>query len=161
MPGYSPLGDDGVTIRSMGSQNTYQFLDNLTYTRGRHLLKVGGEFRVLQQNAFRDVQSRGFINFLGFTGNPLAEMLEGVPSYNGGATLDNPQHLRTRSYSFFAQETFRIRPNLTLSMGLRYEYNTPGVDAQDRANVYDPISKALVAVGKSGFPRSGPDPDRE
>jgi hypothetical protein len=68
-------------------------LDNVTYTPGRHLFKLGGEFRNLQQNAFRDVQSRGFINFVGFTGNPLAEMLQGFPGFSGGARLDNPQHL--------------------------------------------------------------------
>jgi outer membrane receptor protein involved in Fe transport len=140
--------------------NTYQVLDNLTYTRGRHLLKFGADFRSQQQNAFRDVQARGFINFLGFTGNPLSELLQGLPGVSGGARLDNPQHLRTRSYNFFAQDSFRVRPNLTLSMGLRYEYNTPAVDALDRANVYDPAARALVAVGKNGFPRSGYDPDR-
>jgi len=159
VPGYSPLGDEGNNPQH-GVTNTYQLLDNLTYTRGRHLLKFGGEFRTLQQNAFRDVQSRGFINFLGFTGNPLSELLQGMPGVTGGARLDNPQHLRTKSYNFFAEDNFRIRPNLTLSLGLRYEYNTPAVDAQDRANVYDPAVRSLVAVGKNGFPRSGFDPDR-
>jgi Carboxypeptidase regulatory-like domain/TonB dependent receptor-like, beta-barrel len=159
VPGYSPLGDEGNNPQH-GVANTYQILDNLTYTRGRHLMKFGAEFRTQQQNAFRDVQSRGFINFLGFTGNPLSELLQGLPGVSGGARLDNPQHLRTQSYNFFAQDSFRIRPNLTLSMGVRYEYNTPAVDAQDRANVYDPATQALVAVGKNGFPRSGYEADR-
>src|SRR5207249_1181105 len=105
-------------------------------------------------------QSRGFINFLGFTGNPLAELLQGFPGVSGGARLDNPQHLRTRSYAFFAQDGLRLRPNLTLLAGLRYEYNAPAVDAADRANVYDPGARSLVPVGNNGFPRSGYDPDR-
>ncbi len=159
IPGYSPLGDEGNNPQH-GVTNTFQYIDNLTLTRGRHIWKFGGEFRALQQNAFRDVQSRGFINFLGFTGNPLAELLMGLPGVSGGARLDNPQHLRTKSYSFFAQDGFRMRPNLTLTMGVRYEYNSPAVDAQDRANVYNPAARTLVAVGKNGFPRSGYDPDR-
>ncbi|MGA3203237.1 MAG: hypothetical protein ABSF12_12180, partial [Bryobacteraceae bacterium] len=43
--------------------------------------------------------------------------------------------------------------------GLRYEYNSPGVDASNRANVYDPAQGVLVPVGVGGFPRSGYNPD--
>ena len=159
VPGYSPLGDENNNPQH-GVTNMYQFIDNATYTRGRHLLKFGFEFRNLQQNAFRDIESRGFIEFVGFTGNPLSEMLQGFPAVSGGATMDNPQHLRTQSYDGFAQDTFRIRPDLTLSLGLRYEYNTPPVDAQDRASIYDPSTQSLRPLGKNGFSRSAYLPDR-
>ena len=65
--------------------------------------------------------------------------------------MDNPQHLRTQSYDAFAQDTFRIRPDLTLSLGVRYEYNTPPVDAKDRADIYEPTSGTLVPLGKNGI----------
>jgi hypothetical protein len=159
VPGYSPLGDENNNPQH-GVTNMYQFIDNATYTKGRHLLKFGFEFRNLQQNAFRDIESRGFIEFVGFTGNPLSEMLQGFPAVSGGATMDNPQHLRTQSYDGFAQDTFRIRPDLTLSLGLRYEYNTPPVDAQDRASIYDPARQTLLPLGKNGFSRSAYLPDR-
>jgi outer membrane receptor protein involved in Fe transport len=159
VPGYSPLGDE-FNNPQHGVTNTYQFLDHATYASGRHLFRAGFEHRILQQNAYRDVQSRGFIRFLGLTGNALAELLQGIPTVTGGARLDNPQHLRTHSENFFVQDTWRIRPDLTLSAGLRYEYNAPGVDATDRSNLYDPITQSLVPVGKNGFPRSGYDADR-
>jgi outer membrane receptor protein involved in Fe transport len=159
VPGYSPLGDENNNPQH-GVTNTYQFIDNATYTKGRHLFKFGFELRNLQQNAFRDIESRGFIEFLGFTGNPLSELLQGFPGVSGGATVDNPQHLRTKSYDAFAQDTFRIRPNLTLSLGVRYEYNTPPVDALDRADIYNPVTQMLTPLGKNGASRSAFRPDR-
>ncbi len=152
--GFSPLGDEFNNPQHSVS-NTYQIADHATWARGRHLVKFGFDARVLQQNAFRDVQSRGFLNFLGLSGNALAELLQGFPSVTGGARLNNHQHLRTESYNFFAQHNWRLRPDLTLSAGLRYEFNSPPVDAEDRANVYDPATQRLVRVGSDGIPRSG------
>jgi hypothetical protein len=152
--GFSTLGDE-INNPQRGTTNDYEFIDHASYSRGRHLFMAGTDIRFLQQNAFRDVESRGLIDFVGFTGNALAEMLQGFPSVTGVARLDNPQHLRTQSYNFFAQDTYRVRPNFTLSLGLRYEYNTPPVDTRDRANIYDPATHSLVPVGKNGIPRAG------
>lgn len=158
VPGYSPLGDE-YNNPQHSVTNTYQFLDHATYSSGHHLVRFGFDYRALQQNAYRNVQSRGFIRFLGLTGNALSELLQGLPTVSGGARLDNPQHLRTKSYNFFAQDAWRVRPDLTVSAGMRYEYNSPGVDTNDRANLYDPQTRQLVPVGRNGFPRSGYDPD--
>jgi hypothetical protein len=160
--GYSPLGHE-FNNPQRSATNTFQALDNATYARGRHLLKFGFDFRAAQQNAFRDVQSRGQLIFPSpspFTGNALADLLLGLPLRTLGARLDNHQHLRTESYNFYLNESFRLRPNLTLSAGLRYEYNSPAVDTEDRANVYNPATRALVRVGTNGVPRSGFDADK-
>ena len=69
--------------------------------------------------------------------------------------MNNPEHLRTNSYNFFVHDAWRMRPDLTLTFGLRYEYNSPAVDAANRANVYDPATGSLAAVGQNGFPRAG------
>ncbi|MEJ2112109.1 MAG: hypothetical protein P8Z37_19840, partial [Acidobacteriota bacterium] len=127
----------------------------------RHLVKMGFDFRRLQQNAYRDVQARGFMNFTGYiSGNSLADLLMGVPTVTGGATIDNPQYLRSFSWSFFIHDSFRLRHDLTLQLGLRYEYNTPPVDRYDRANTYDVISRTLVPVGQNAIPRGVYNPDR-
>ncbi|MBZ5604978.1 MAG: hypothetical protein LAO79_21990, partial [Acidobacteriia bacterium] len=157
--GFSPLGNEN-TSPQRGTTNTYQINDSATWNHGTHLVKFGFDQRILQQNAFRDVEARGFINFTGaLIGNPLEELLLGAPTLTGGATMDNPQHLRTHSSDFFVQDSWRLRPNLTVNLGLRYEYNAPGVDAQDRANVFDPLQGKIVPVGQSGFPRSGYNAD--
>ena len=76
------------------------------------------------------------------------------------ARVDNPQQIRTESYNFFINDSYRITPRLTLTGGLRYEYNSPPVDAEDRANVYDVATRSLVRVGTNGVPRSGFEADK-
>jgi len=158
--GFSSIGDEGNNPQH-GTTNVYQLTDNLTYTHGRHLAKFGADFRILQQNAYRDEESRGFIDFTGLLlGNALEELLLGLPTDSGVALLNNAEHLRTHSYNFFANDTWRVRPNLTLTLGLRYEYNSPAVDAQNHANLYDAATQTLVPVGTAGMPRGGYYPDR-
>jgi hypothetical protein len=157
--GYSQLGDESHNPQHSAT-SIYQVTDSVTWVRSRHLIKAGFDLRWIRQNAFRDEQSRGFLSFLGVSGNALAEMLLGYPSLTGVARLDNQQHLRTHGAYGFVQDTWRVRPDLTISAGLRYEYNSPPVDAEDRANLYDPAVKSLVRLGTGGTPRGGYEPDR-
>jgi hypothetical protein len=173
--GFSPLGHEYNNPQSSAT-NVFQILDTASYARGAHMLKFGGDIRIAQQNAFRDVQSRGLLTFPSqvaftlpdgtpvvipfITGNALANLLMGLPLVAGGARLDNHQHLRTESYNFFVNDSFRITPRLTLSAGLRYEYNSPPVDTEDRANIYDPATGRLIQVGASGIPRAGYETDK-
>jgi len=158
--GYSALGDEYNNPQHSAS-NIFQLTDQIAWNRGRHLVRFGADVRDLRQNAYRDEQARGFIDFLGLiTGNALEELLLGLPTDSGGAHLDNAEHLRTHGEYFFAEDTFRARPDFTLSLGIRYEYNAPPVDAQNRANVFDLATNSLVQVGTNGVPRSGYEPDR-
>jgi hypothetical protein len=79
---------------------------------------------------------------------------------SGVAELDNPQYLRMSSYNFYVNDTWRVTPRLTLTLGARYEYNTAPVDKFDRANLVDPTTMRLTPVGSGGFPRSGYGADR-
>ena len=160
--GFSPLGDEGNNPQNSVT-NVYQVLDNASYVHGNHVIKFGADLRFSQQNAFRDVESRGRLQFSPFgqiTGNALGDLLLGFPLLTSVARVDNPQHIRTQSYNFFINDSFRIKRNLTITAGLRYEYNTPAVDAQDRANLYNVATGTLVQVGTNGMPRSGYDPDK-
>jgi hypothetical protein len=154
--GFSPLGDEFNNPQDSAT-NMWHLADTLTWTSGRHLLKAGGEFRAISQQAYRDVQSRGLIQFTNqaFTGNALGDLLLGLPSVSVGATLDNPQELRARSVAFFVQDSLALSPTVTVSGGLRYELNAPPVDALDRVAIYDPEAGTIVPVGENGVPRSG------
>ena len=157
--GFSPLGSESNNPQDTALA-TVQVLDTLTWSTGAHLLSFGADLRFTRQDGFRDVQSRGFLNFLpAITGNALADLLLGLPAVTGGATLDNPQKLRAESYNFFVHDSIQLASNLTVSAGLRYELNLPPVDADDRANIYDPASGSLVPVG-TNFPRGGYEADR-
>ncbi len=160
--GFSPVGHEFNNPQASVT-NTFQVIDHVSYARGRHTVKFGGDFRALQQNAFRDVQSRGFLQFQGFftapgpgqPGNPLADLLLGLPTVTGVALLDNPQHLRAESWALFGQDSYRIRPDLTITAGVRYEYTSAPVDIGDRANIFDPVTGMLAQVGTGGVPRAG------
>ena len=153
--GFSPLGDEENNPQNSDVES-YQILDTVSYTHSAHLVRFGLEQRWVKQDAFRDVLSRGMINFLGaFTQNPLADMLVGLPTYTGGALSNNPQALRTGNTSLFVHENWKLPSDIIFNIGLRYEYNTPAHDAFDRAYIYDPISVASVRVGTNGMPRSG------
>ena len=160
--GFSPLGDEGNNPQKSVT-NVYQVLDNASYIHGNHIIKFGLDFRFSQQNAFRDVESRGrlqFSPFLTLTNNALGDLLLGFPLLTSVARVDNPQQIRTESYNFFINDSFRVSPRLTLIGGLRYEYNSPPVDKDDRANVYDVATRSLVQVGTNGVPRSGFEADK-
>ncbi len=159
---FSPIGDEYNNPQHSVS-NVFQVTDTATYSSGKHLFSFGIDFRALQQNAFRDVQSRGFLTFSDFgqiSSNGLADLLLGYITVSGGALIDNHQHLRTKSLNLFVQDSYRVRRNITLLLGMRYEYTTPPVDRYDRANTYDPLTESLVPVGKGGIPRSAYEADR-
>jgi len=162
MTGFSPLGDEGNNPQDSVT-NVYQVLNNSSYVHGNHLFKFGADLRFSQQNAFRDVESRGRLQFSPFgqvTFNALGDLLLGLPFLSSVARVDNPQQIRTESYNFFINDSYRVTPRLTLTGGLRYEYNSPPVDAEDHATIYDVATRTLVPVGTSGVPRSGFDPDK-
>ena len=159
--GFSPLGDEFNNPQD-STTNMLQLSDSMSWTRGRHLVKAGGDLRLLGQQAYRDVQSRGFLQFTNqaFTGNGLADLLLGLPTVTGGAAVDNPQNLRTHSYAFFAQDSMQLSSSLTLLAGLRYEFNSPPVDKDDRVALYDLETGTIVPAGQNGMPRAGFEPDR-
>jgi len=159
--GFSSLGDEFTTPQE-SKTDMFQILDTLAWARGSHLVKTGFDFRNVRQGAYRDVMSRGFLNFLPnyITGNALADLLLGLPVATGGATLDNPQSLRSSAWSGFVQDSWKIRNNLTVNAGIRYEYIGPSVDADNRATLYDASTGQLVPVGTGTMPRGGYEPDR-
>ena len=120
-------------------------------------MKAGVDWYGIRQAAFRDVQARGFLTFIqqAYTSNALADLLLGLPALTGGAQLDNPQNLRTSSFSLFVHDDWRAARGLTLSLGLRYDSMTPPVDKDDRANLYDPSTGSVVPVGSGNVPRGG------
>lgn len=150
--GFGSLGDE-YNNPQRGITNTYQLVDQLTWTRNRHTYQFGFDYRVQQQNAYRNVLSRGLLSFVGFTGNALAEMMQGLVSVSSRATGINDQRLRAKSASFFAQDAWKLSAKLTLTYGVRYEFATPPVDANNRASIFNVSSGQLNQLGTNGVPR--------
>ncbi len=156
---YSPVGVDVFTFPQGRTNNTYQFADSVSWTKGNHALKFGADIRYEQLNSFQDRNYRPLVifangvqafGFLTSTGNPAVPFgfqdlspvlpLLGVQLAAFGAPSslsqvitsgvpDSSIKLRTTEYDFFINDSWRIKPNFTLDMGLRYEYNSVPSDA--------------------------------
>ncbi|MEW5976731.1 MAG: TonB-dependent receptor [Acidobacteriota bacterium] len=160
LAGYEKLGDD-PNIPIVRRTGTFHVSDSLSRQAGRHFLKLGGELRYYQENGYNDLFARGQIHFQpAFTGDALGDLLLGFPVLSISAVNDNPQALRTTSYNGFLQDDWKIHPRLTLNLGVRYEFNSPPVDAQDRLVAFDVERGQLVAAGQEGLPRSGVESDK-
>jgi len=122
-----------------------QYLDTLTWLRGRHSVKFGADVMLPMNNKYVDIPStRGNVGFNGqFTGNAIADFLLG---YARQAELSNVHVVNQRrySYAFFVQDDWRANDRLTLNLGLRYDFMTPSYEADDRMANFDPQSGQLV-----------------
>jgi len=122
--------------------NTYQVSDNLTKVYGNHTMKFGVDFRNQRffQTLFFDPQ--GDFSYFGggpndFGSNIFANYLFGIPdSYLQGST--NSEDVRGNAFYVFAQDSWKVRPNLTVNYGLRWEYNQPFYDAGNRYQTFRP-----------------------
>jgi hypothetical protein len=141
------LGATAYSVpRARVSQN-YQILDNFTWIKGAHTLKFGGEFRRAWVSAFNDNLERGLIEF-GPTGldpaDPVTDTLANFylgsfcdptgticPGFGEGNTGNTQRTTYNNGLAFFAQDEFRIRHNLTVTYGLRWEYFGPISEKND------------------------------
>jgi outer membrane receptor protein involved in Fe transport len=127
--------------------NTYQFSDNFTRVMGNHTAKVGVDFRI--QRFFQTLyfDPNGDFTYSGGgpndTGSTLGNYLLGLPdSYLQGSTQS--EDIRSRSLYLFAQDSWKVRPNITLNYGLRWEYNQPMYDAGLRYQTFRPGQATTV-----------------
>jgi hypothetical protein len=157
--GYSHAGD--VEQIPLGRDSTtYQVSDAVTFIRGAHSIQFGGDYRRLDINSFLNLYSRGSMSFSGaISGTGISDLLLGFPTLDIQAQDNNPQAQRTSSYDAFVQDDWKVLPNLTFNLGLRYEFNTPVVDAHNGMAAFNVQSGLLAQVGTNGITRSGYRPD--
>ena len=155
--GYSALGI-GEFAPTFLSPQERQIRDTLNLIRGRHTIRVGGEFRWSQFNLFQLQSPRGTFDFTGqFTNNPknssggngIADMLVGLPltSY-----IDTLVYLgnRQRVPSLFFQDDFKVTNKLTLNLGLRWEYYSPLKDVHNHLANFNYATGQLMVAGQNG-----------
>jgi hypothetical protein len=123
---YQQLGDS-LWVPETIAENVYQLADTLSWTRGRHSLKFGVDFRRQQRNFFQQTAPSGWLTFSGnYSGYGLADALLGIPQntlQDHLAGIVDPT--RYWDLSEFVQDNVRVTPNLTLNVGLRYEISSP------------------------------------
>ena len=125
--------------------NTYSASDMMTWIKGRHTLKFGGEYKRQALDApYFDVFPNGEIFYLGFlTGNPFEDFLSGLSGLSVIGSGTNSLHNRANDFSAFFQDDWKVTRRLTLNLGLRYDYFGPTTETQGRFVGFDP-SKAVT-----------------
>ncbi len=124
----------GETSPAIFAQNTYELRDTLTWVRGNQAWKFGAEIRREQDNNNLLGGARPLYSFSGLfnlaNDTPIFEAINTDPVT--GQANDLQRYLRIQAYGFFFQDDWKVRPNLTLNLGLRYEYYTPPREKQGR-----------------------------
>jgi hypothetical protein len=163
--GYAGMGaDEGIP--ESGAVNTFQIGDTLTHVVGSHTLSYGADIREVHRGNFSvDNIIRGEFDFTGFLtgglgqvsaaqlgcptctlGNSVADALLGLPQYwlNGFKEYISGQF---GEYDFFAQDDWRVRPHLTMNLGLRYEYKSLVTEGSNAFSNFDFSNGDLMVAG--------------
>jgi hypothetical protein len=154
--GETSLGDSEYLPEHV-FENIFQLADSVTQVHGKHTLKYGVDFRRQQRNFFQLAVPRGYMNFGGgFTedlatatgGNGVADSaLRHSPGDGAGHTWTGLYPTRYWDLAEFVQDDWRIRQNLTINLGLRYEVASP---ANGQVANFDLTRAVMVASYGAG-----------
>ena len=189
-PDLSITGFDGigepVNYPQDRHDTTLQLADNVAWTVGRNQFKIGADLHHLRIDNYLDFLARGEWVFLGATMagilqsqslppcnaappfDPvtctLTQVLAGIPDAAIGVTGNTYNSLRSHGVSTYVQDDIHVVPRFLLNVGLRYEYNTPPVEALNRFSVPDLSSNSasctpmpdcqFIQAGTDGIPRA-------
>jgi hypothetical protein len=143
--GFSQLGGDNNLPKAYGPTYDYDLVDHVSFLRGKHAFKFGAE--VLYERPFFGTfaAGRGEIFFNGGSAfansTALEDFLAGVPDASTGANIlngDPRRHLTQWDYSTFFEDSWHVRRDVTVNLGLRYEYFTPLGDTRHLIGNWDP-----------------------
>jgi len=157
--GLSSLGNaNGGNRPEGGKNNIFEFADNLTWNRGRQTIKTGFDIRPMVYKGQTGVP-RGLANFTGqfsgvngkaSTSSAVADLLLGATANVSASQGDNIAYMVSTSFGAYVQDDIRVRPNLTVNIGLRWEYYQPPVDVngQNRQVNYDRFAGQFLLVSQ-------------
>lgn len=130
------LGDERAFPQGRGD-TTFVVADTLNYIRGRHSFKFGTEFRDFRNDNFNG--DPGQLIF-----NTTSNFVNGVVD-SSARTLNNvANRINQNALEFFGQDSFKLKPFLTLELGLRYSWNMTPSEAKGRFVNFDPVTVSLV-----------------
>ncbi len=154
--GYSPIGTEGW-LKMDRQEGVHHFSGSYTRIIGGHNLKAGAESRwnfldyaqpgyPSGQFTFgRGITCRDRFSCAGTEGNGLAAMLLGWPS-GGDFHIDPKVFTRSAYWGFYVHDDWRVRPKLTLNLGLRYDFDVPRWETENRMSYWDLDAQSPIQV---------------
>jgi hypothetical protein len=149
-------GVPGISFQNFGAgagstplpiiENTFAFLDGFSKVVGTHTVKFGGQYRDNQLTE-KNLGSNGSFSFNGSeTKIDFADFLIGAPnSYSQGQGF--PSYGRSHYFGLYAQDSWRVRSNLTLNYGLRWEVSSPWSELHNELETIVPGEQSLTFPG--------------
>jgi len=147
--------------------NTFQFADNYSRIIGNHSLKFGGDVRYQKFDQFLIFNINGQFSFSSSASGPVGNDVgfdNAFPNYFLGLPTSylqgSAQHelVRSKSVYLFAQDSWKLKPNLTLNYGLRWELNTPLTDIGHKVQAFRPGQASTIYPGIAGNDAAGVTP---
>ncbi len=141
--------------------NSFQWSDSLTKIAGNHTFKFGVDLRRQQFNQWYYYNVNGEFNYYGGGPNDVgandlfANYMLGLPDTYGQGSPQN-EEIRNTALYLYAQDSWKIRPNLTLNYGLRWELNTPLTDIAKHVETFRPGQSSTVYPCLNSAPSGGP-----
>ncbi|MEO8736168.1 MAG: TonB-dependent receptor [Edaphobacter sp.] len=165
LPIFSPSGYLGIgQTRSLPiyrRENTFEELDNLTWTKGTHTLKMGIDFRRRQLTIYQTNLGNGRFNFspgltdsrspAGSGGDSLASFMLGYATLAGHDYNFVFPGIRLNELGTYVADDWRITRKLTLNYGLRWDYFSPASESQDRWANFNPATGKMDIAGRNGI----------
>ena len=170
----SGIGSANIGTQQKFPNNTFHYADNFTLVRGHHMMKMGGQLLRQQMNPFYAGNNgrTGSIDFNGqwtsaptstCASNPAgisckglaeADFFLGYPDFvQRGLSTGSWGH-RKIILGFYFQDDYRVTKELTLNLGLRWEYHSPLVEVKDRQSNFSPFDGTLELAGQGGNSRA-------
>ncbi len=153
---------EGVTGLSFGNpggepqgrgDTTVAFNDTFSWLKGPHAFDFGVDVsRFYNNNIAENVGSFSFSSLTNFL-NDAAQRFTALQGSGNNKIL-------MPAWGLFAQDSYKWRPNVTFSLGLRYDWNGTPSEADNRFAIFDPVTAALVPVGTPGFGEVFPNNDK-
>jgi len=144
------------------SDNGYYMYDDLSHSMGRHSLQMGGNLVFEQINGGINSFARGNFSFrpnytsqfgAAGTGQALADFLLGYVSSSSRGLGIGFRNFRQRRAGLYLSDDFKATDNLTLNLGIRWEYFGPAFEAHDHLSGFDPVTGTIILAGQNGVPR--------
>ena len=132
-PSLASLGSSGFTNPRNRVDSNWQFFDNFSWKLNKHDLKFGYEFRRTTVNSFNDLNQRGTLKF-----GSLEDFLGGT--VDGGTTIvgNTTRHAYQNSDALYIQDGYRVSSNVTVNLGLRWDYFGVIGEQNNQFSIYDP-----------------------